>query len=74
MTGQISYLLNKRRMAIRSPVNANAAIIIVTTPNRLTPRNCNISLASTSKIKMAEPTKVNVAKIAKKIVLKERFL
>jgi len=48
--------------------------MIRTTPNRLAPRNCIINWGSTSNTKMAEPTKVRVANIARKIVRRERFL
>lgn len=63
------YLRSKnRRNAILKPANSIAATITITNPNTLTKKKPSNTLGSTSNIKMAEQTKVTVAKIAKEIV------
>ena len=63
------YLRSKKsRIAILKAANSIAAIIMIAKPNTLTKKKPSNTLGSTSNIKIAEQTKVTVAKIAKKIV------
>jgi|TARA_B110000908_G_scaffold157269_2_gene197244 hypothetical protein len=63
-----------RFSAIRRIENINAAVTTNAKQMILARKNCSIMMASTSKIKIADPTKVSVANSARKTVRKELFL
>jgi hypothetical protein len=68
------YFWNKRRIKRFNKVNTNAQTIIEPTINKLAKKKFSIICGSTSKIKIADKTKVTAANTARKMVLKNLFL